>query len=82
MQLVKEEKNNRALTANDRCDSGDCGAQAYVEVMGVTGGLLFCGHHYNKIVDNAVGYEKIMKFAYKIVDERDRLVGNGFKKGG
>jgi len=64
------------LTAEDRCDSGNCGAQAYVMVTGVSGSLHFCGHHYNKIMDNAVGYDKMMKFAYEIVDERDRLIEN------
>lgn len=59
------------LTANDRCDS--CSAQAYVQVTGVTGDLLFCGHHYNKIMDNPIGYDKMMKFMYKVVDERHRL---------
>lgn len=62
------------LTANDRCDS--CQSQAYVKVTGVTGDLLFCAHHYNKIMDNAVGYDKMMKFAYEILDERDRLSEN------
>jgi hypothetical protein len=62
------------LTALDRCDS--CGAQAYVQVTGVTGDLFFCGHHYEKIVNNAVGYDKMMKFAFKVVDERERLVEN------
>ncbi len=59
------------LTANDRCDR--CGAQAYVKVTGVTGDLLFCGHHYNSVMDNAVGYDKMMKFAYQVLDERSRL---------
>jgi hypothetical protein len=59
------------LTANDRCDS--CDAQAYVKVSGVTGDLLFCSHHYNKIMDNAVGYDKMMKFMYQVLDERSRL---------
>lgn len=59
------------LTANDRCDA--CQAQAYVQVTGVTGDLLFCAHHYNKVMDNAVGYDKMMKFAYQILDERERL---------
>jgi hypothetical protein len=63
-----------ALTALDRCDS--CNAQAYVQVTGVTGDLFFCGHHYEKIVNNAVGYDKMMKFAFKVVDERERLVEN------
>ena len=65
------------LTANDRCDS--CGAQAYVQVTGMSGDLLFCGHHYNAIMDNAVGYDKMMKFAYSILDERDRLQENRAK---
>lgn len=64
------------LTANDRCDAKECGAQAYVKAMGVAGELLFCGHHYEKIVNNAVGYDKMMKFAFSIEDERDRLVQN------
>lgn len=59
------------LDATDRCDK--CGAQAYVKVIGMSGDLLFCAHHYNKIMDNAVGYDKMMKFMYQIVDERDRL---------
>lgn len=62
------------LTANDRCDS--CGAQAYVQVTGVTGDLVFCNHHYNKIMDSTTGYEKMMNFAYNILDERERLVEN------
>ena len=64
------------MTAEDRCDTGNCGAQAYVMVTGVTGSLSFCAHHYNNIVDNAVGYDKIMKFAYEILDERDKLIEN------
>ena len=79
MTLVKEETKGWVLTANDRCDSADCGAQAYLQVTGVTGELFFCSHHYNKIVDNAVGYDKIMKFAYNIIDERDRLIENRLK---
>lgn len=51
------------LTAMDRCDNRDCGAQAAVEVAqykaGVkAGSLLFCGHHLNKHADalDAAGY--------------------------
>lgn len=69
------EKNT--LKVSDRCDS--CNAQAYVQVTGVTGDLMFCSHHYNKIMDNAVGYDKMMKFAYQVVDERDRLTENRLK---
>lgn len=64
------------LTANDRCDASACGAQAYVKATGVSGELLFCGHHYEKAISDAVGYDKMMKFAYAIVDERERLVQN------
>lgn len=62
------------LTLSDRCDR--CSAQAFVKVVGVTGDLLFCAHHYNKIMDNAVGYDAMMKFAYEIVDEREKLIEN------
>lgn len=64
------------LTANDRCDSGNCSAQAYVKATGVTGELLFCNHHYEKIVNSPGGYDKMIKFAYNILDERERLVQN------
>jgi hypothetical protein len=69
-----------ALTANDRCDTKSCGAQAYVKATGVTGELLFCNHHYENIVNNAVGYDKIMRFAFNIIDERDRLIENRGKE--
>ena len=79
MSTKTETKTGWQLNTSDRCDS--CGAQAYVYVVGITGDLLFCAHHYNHIVDNAVGYDKIMKFAYQIVDERDRLTENRPKEG-
>ena len=62
------------LTNNDRCDK--CAAQAYVAVKGISGELMFCSHHYNKIMDNAVGYDAMMKFAIQVIDERDRLIEN------
>jgi hypothetical protein len=49
----------------DRCDR--CGAQAFVLVKGMSGELLFCGHHFAKFE------EKLTQFAYEIVDERDRI---------
>jgi hypothetical protein len=73
-----ENKTDWQLNVSDRCDS--CGAQAYVYVSGVTGELLFCAHHSHKIVDNAIGYDKMMKFAYQIVDEREKLVENRLKE--
>ena len=72
--MTTEEAKEYILTAHDRCDK--CDAQAYVMVKGVSGELMFCSHHYNKIVNDTVGYEKIMAFAYEIVDERERLVEN------
>jgi hypothetical protein len=60
------------LKATDRCDS--CAAEALVQVTGLNGDLLFCGHHYNKIMSNPDGYTKMMKFAITITDEREKLV--------
>jgi len=62
------------LTANDRCDR--CQAQAYVKIAGSAGELLFCSHHYNKIMNDPVGKEKMMAYAYSFLDERERLVEN------
>lgn len=56
------------LKVIDRCDS--CNSQAYVLVKLVTGELMFCGHHYNK------NEKSIAKFAYEIIDERDKLIEN------
>jgi hypothetical protein len=75
--VVEQEVKEWTLKVSDRCDS--CNAQAYVHVTGVSGELFFCGHHYEKIVNNAVGYDKMMKFAYQVVDERERLVENRLK---
>lgn len=72
--VIEQETKQWKLTANDRCDS--CNAQAYVEVKGITGELLFCNHHYNKIVDTPVGYEKLMGFMLEVSDERERLIEN------
>lgn len=62
------------LKAVDRCDR--CGAQAYVQVKGSTGDLLFCGHHYDKIMNNPDSYTSMMAFMLEIVDERERLIEN------
>ena len=60
------------LSAKDRCDS--CAAEALVKVTGLTGDLMFCGHHYNKIMDDKDGYAKMMSFMLTIIDEREKLV--------
>ena len=62
------------LKATDRCDR--CAAQAYVMVKGSTGDLLFCGHHYDKIMNNPDAYTKMMAFMLEVVDERERLIEN------
>ena len=59
------------LNATDRCDS--CAAEALVKVTGLSGDLIFCGHHYNKIMDNPEGYKKMMSFALTVTDERKKL---------
>jgi hypothetical protein len=66
------DKNTKlSLDATYRCDK--CSARALVLVKGRTGELMFCAHHYNKIMDNAVGYDKMMKFAVEILDNRYNL---------
>ena len=69
--MIEQEEQIGLLDATDRCDR--CSAQAYVKVIGKSGELLFCSHHYNKVVDDAVGYKKIMKFMVEVIDERARL---------
>jgi len=60
-----KEKIQYYLTAVDRCDR--CSAQAYVRATGVSGELYFCGHHF------AGMEESLSKWAFEIIDERDRL---------
>jgi hypothetical protein len=72
--MIDEEVESKEWTLSplDRCDV--CSAEALVQVTGISGDLTFCGHHYNKIMDNAEGYKKMMSFALTIVDEREKLV--------
>ena len=65
------------LKATDRCDS--CAAEALVKVTGLTGDLMFCGHHYNRIMDDKEGYAKMMSFMLTIIDEREKLIENKAK---
>jgi hypothetical protein len=61
---VKKQE-DKVLKIADRCDK--CGAQAFVLATGVSGELMFCGHHYHK-------YEyAITQWAYKIVNELDTI---------
>jgi hypothetical protein len=64
-------KEIRELDAHDRCDQ--CVSQAYVLVVGISGELLFCSHHFTKIEKNTEAYHKLQSFAYVIQDERDKL---------
>jgi hypothetical protein len=72
--MIEEEVQTKEwiLSPLDRCDS--CAAEALVQVTGLPGDLLFCGHHYNKIMDDAEGYKKMMSFALTVLDEREKLV--------
>lgn len=68
MTQDKVEDKKYTLKATDRCDS--CSAEALVLVKGVSGELMFCGHHYNK------NEKALAEFAYEIIDERDKLKEN------
>jgi hypothetical protein len=61
---VQQEETDQ-LNATDRCDA--CQSQAYVWLNGVSGDLLFCGHHF---VKNEV---KLRAYAFEIIDERHKL---------
>lgn len=71
--VLKNTKNEKqwVLSPADRCDR--CSAEALVKVTGVTGDLMFCGHHYNSIMNNKDGYKKMMDFMFEIIDEREKL---------
>ena len=69
--MIEQEEQVWILDATDRCDS--CAAEALVKVTGISGELLFCGHHYNKIMDNPDGYSKMMSFMLTVIDERKKL---------
>ena len=64
------------LESSDYCDVGDCPAQAFVKVVGVVGELIFCSHHYETIMSNDTTKEKMLAFAFKTIDERERLIEN------
>ena len=76
------ERSKLSLSISDRCDKAECGSQAYVALRGTSGELFFCAHHYEKIINTASGYEKIMSFALEILDNREvlkkenRLIGD------
>jgi hypothetical protein len=53
------------LTNNDRCDK--CGAQALYLCKGITGELMFCGHHFKQNEDS------LQAWAYEIIDESSKI---------
>jgi len=71
MNMIAEEAQVWLLDATDRCDR--CPAQAYIKVIGSSGELLFCSHHYNRVIDNPDGYKKMMNFMIELIDERTKL---------
>jgi hypothetical protein len=62
------------LNAKDRCDK--CLAQALIKIKGISGELMFCGHHYEKIMNNPKSHDKMMSFMLEVVDEREKLIEN------
>lgn len=70
--MIKDDiKQEWQLSPHDRCDR--CGSEALVNITGLLGQLMFCGHHYNKIMNNPVGYKNMMSFAITVLDEREKL---------
>lgn len=66
------ESKKQGLTKSDRCDAA-CPAQALVMVRGISGELLFCAHHYNKIISNESSKLALDSFAFEVIDERDSI---------
>jgi len=62
------------LKTSDRCDY--CGSQAYVLVKGVTGELMFCAHDYTSIMSSEPGRQKMVDFAFEVIDETEKLIEN------
>ena len=60
------------LDANDRCDK--CQAQALIRVKGLSGQLTFCNHHYEKIMNNPLSYQKMLQFGIEFIDEREKII--------
>ena len=77
MTKLKTELNSWILSPLDRCDL--CSAEALVQVTGINGILLFCGHHYNKIMDDPKSYKRMMSFMISVIDERNKLIQDKLK---
>ena len=71
MEAVATKQESKTISSFDRCDQ--CGGQAFVLAVGISGELTFCGHHYSKIEKDSQAHEKLKSFAYEIVDDRYKL---------
>jgi len=69
--VVEKVEEIRNLTVHDRCDQ--CPSQAYVLVVGLSGELTFCAHHFTKIEKDAAAYHKLQSFSYVVSDQRDKI---------
>lgn len=56
------------MTKSDRCDA-DCPAQAHVMVRGLEGELMFCAHHYNRVMSSERGREAMESFAIETIKQ-------------
>lgn len=65
--ILEDVKESDTLTSHDRCDTANCGSQAYVRAILSSGDLLFCNHHYNKVEAT------IESVAQEVLDERWKL---------
>ena len=64
--MIKDEvKQDWQLSPHDRCDR--CSAEALVKVTGISGDLLFCGHHAKEYA------EKLKPVVKVIQDETAKL---------
>lgn len=70
-ETVDKVEEIRSLTAHDRCDQ--CESQAYVLVVGISGELTFCAHHFTKIEKDPEAYYKMQSFSYVVSDQRDKV---------
>lgn len=72
MSLATLAPEKAKLTKSDRCDA-DCPAQAQVMVVGLEGDLLFCAHHYNKIMSEESSREAMESFAIETIKQEDNV---------
>ena len=66
---IETTKPAQQFNADDRCDAGGCGAQAYAAASFTGGQLLFCGHHFKRY------QTELEKQAYAVIDNTDAITG-------